>query len=201
MTIPDSGAAVVGGIRAGGDGGGARAGEGGSGKGTTTKVAVTPVAAAAATSRTPLVAGQSAEARAGYGGHGERGERGARGGHDGDFVTENEDRDLARGLEQRHVSLIAIAGAVGTGLFLGLGSAVRTAGPLGALLGYATVGLIVCAVQFALGEVTALLPVTGSFVRHAEFLVDPALGFAIGWNIVSGKTLSLSPASNPPQDT
>lgn len=45
-------------------------------------------------------------------------------------------------------------------------------------------GLIVCAVQFALGEVTALLPVTGSFVRHAEFLVDPAMGFAIGWNIV-----------------
>jgi amino acid transporter len=48
------------------------------------------------------------------------------------------------------------------------------------LLGYATVGLIVCAVQFALGEVTALFPVTGSFVRHAEVLVDPALGFAIG---------------------
>lgn len=68
----------------------------------------------------------------------------------------------------------------GTGLFLGLGGSIQTAGPLGALLGYATVGLIVCAVQFALGEVTALLPVTGSFVRHAEVLVDPALGFAIG---------------------
>ena len=107
------------------------------------------------------------------------------GGHDGDFVTVNEDRDLARGLEQRHVSLIAIAGAIGTGLFLGLGSAVQTGGPAGALLGYITVGLIVCAVQFALGEVTALLPVTGSFVRHAEFLVDPAMGFAVGWNIVS----------------
>jgi amino acid permease len=106
------------------------------------------------------------------------------GGHEGDFVTENEDRDLSRGLHQRHVSLIAIAGAIGTGLFVGLGGAVQTAGPLGALLGYLTVGLIVCAVQFALGEVTALLPVTGSFVRHAEFLIDPAVGFAIGWNIV-----------------
>ena len=62
---------------------------------------------------------------------------------------------------------------------------------MGALLGYATVGLIVCAVQFALGEVTALLPVTGSFVRHAEFLVDPALGFAIGYNIVYGNWLSI----------
>ena len=103
---------------------------------------------------------------------------------DGDLVTANEDRDLSRGLHQRHISLIAIAGAIGTGLFLGLGSSIQTAGPAGALLGYATVGGIVCCVQFALGEVTALLPVTGSFVRHAEFLVDPAMGFAIGWNIV-----------------
>ena len=103
---------------------------------------------------------------------------------DGDLVTRNEDRDLSRGLHQRHIGLIAIAGAIGTGLFLGLGSSIQTAGPAGALLGYATIGGIVCCVQFALGEVTALLPVTGSFVRHAEFLVDPAMGFAVGWNIV-----------------
>jgi amino acid transporter len=42
-----------------------------------------------------------------------------------------------------------------------------------------------------LGEVAALLPVTGSFVRHAEFLVDPAFGFAIGLNIVYGNLLSV----------
>ena len=87
--------------------------------------------------------------------------------------------------------MIAIAGAIGTGLFLGLGGAIQTGGPAGALLGYATIGAIVCAVQFALGEVTALLPVTGSFVRHAEFLVDPSLGFALGWNIVYGNWLSI----------
>lgn len=97
-----------------------------------------------------------------------------------DFVTANEDRDLKRGLSQRHISLMAIAGAIGTGLFLGLGGSIQTGGPLGALLGYALVGLIVCCVQFALGEVTALFPVTGSFVRHAETLQDDALGFAIG---------------------
>ncbi|KAI0205279.1 amino acid permease/ SLC12A domain-containing protein [Astrocystis sublimbata] len=110
---------------------------------------------------------------------------------DNDLVTVHEDRDLKRGLAQRHLSMLGIAGAIGTGLFLGLGSAVQTAGPLGALLGYFTVGLVVCAVQFALGEVSALLPVTGSFVRHAEFLVDPALGFAIGWNLVYGNVLSI----------
>ncbi|KAK6386973.1 uncharacterized protein PV06_07814 [Exophiala oligosperma] len=110
---------------------------------------------------------------------------------DSDFVTTREDQDLRRGLHQRHIGLIAIAGAIGTGLFLGLGGSIQTAGPLGALLGYATVGLIVCAVQFALGEVTALFPVTGSFVRHAEVLIDPALGFAIGYNLVYGNCLSI----------
>lgn len=53
------------------------------------------------------------------------------------------------------------------------------------------VGTIVCSIQFALGEVSALLPVTGSFVRHAEVLIDPALAFAIGWNIVYGCFLSV----------
>ena len=111
--------------------------------------------------------------------------------HHADLLTTNEARDLERGLEQRHLAMLGIAGAIGTGLFLGLGAAVQTGGPLGALLGYATVGLVVCAVQFALGEVAALLPVTGSFVRHAEFLVDPALGVALGYNLVYGNMLSI----------
>ncbi|KAK2609110.1 hypothetical protein QQS21_002337 [Conoideocrella luteorostrata] len=110
---------------------------------------------------------------------------------DADLITANEGRDLKRGLAERHLSMLGIAGAIGTGLFLGLGSAVARAGPAGALLGYATIGLVVCSVQFALGEVAALLPVTGSFVRHAEFLVDPAWGFAIGWNLVYGNILSI----------
>ncbi|KAJ5785765.1 Amino acid/polyamine transporter I [Penicillium pulvis] len=110
---------------------------------------------------------------------------------DGLIVTQHERLGLMRGLSQRHVQMIAIAGAIGTGLFLGLGSSIATGGPLGALLGYAFVGLVVCAIQFALGEVSALLPVTGSFVRHAEVLVDPALAFAIGWNVVYGCFISV----------
>ncbi|KAG5752433.1 hypothetical protein H9Q69_003014 [Fusarium xylarioides] len=111
--------------------------------------------------------------------------------NNGDLVTATEEQSLQRGLHERHLSMLGIAGAIGTGLFLGLGQSVQTGGPLGALLGYATVGLVVCAVQFALGEVAALLPVTGAFVRHAEFLVDPAWGFAIGWNLVYGNILSI----------
>ncbi|CEO59302.1 hypothetical protein PMG11_03982 [Penicillium brasilianum] len=110
---------------------------------------------------------------------------------DGQIVTQLERQSLIRGLSQRHVQMIAIAGAIGTGLFLGLGGSIATGGPLGALLGYLFVGTIVCSIQFALGEVSALLPVTGSFVRHAEVLIDPALSFAIGWNIVYGCFLSV----------
>lgn len=80
--------------------------------------------------------------------------------HDGGLVTAAELHDLKRGLTERHLSMLGIAGAIGTGLFLSLGGAIQTGGPLGALLGYAMVGGIVCSVQFALGEVTALLPVS-----------------------------------------
>ncbi|GAC75442.1 amino acid transporters [Moesziomyces antarcticus T-34] len=106
-------------------------------------------------------------------------------------VTTTEQAHLKRGLEQRHLSMIALAGSIGTGLFLSLSGSIQTGGPLGALLGYAVVGAIVCSVQFALGEVSALLPVSGSFVRHAAFLNDPAWGFAAGWNLVYGNVLSI----------
>lgn len=84
--------------------------------------------------------------------------------HDGDLVTAAENQDLKRGLAERHLTMLGIAGAIGTGLFLSLGGAIQTGGPLGALLGYAMVGGIVCAVQFALGEVTALLPVSADAI-------------------------------------
>lgn len=82
--------------------------------------------------------------------------------HDGDLVTAIENHDLKRGLAERHLTMLGLAGAIGTGLFLSLGSAIQTGGPLGALLGYFIVGMIVCAVQFALGEVTALVPVSSA---------------------------------------
>ncbi|PYH68014.1 arginine permease [Aspergillus vadensis CBS 113365] len=107
------------------------------------------------------------------------------------IVHDEEAQNLRKGLQERHTQMIAIAGAIGTGLFLGLGSSIQTGGPLGALLGYLLIGLVVCAVQIALGEVSALMPVTGSFVRHVELLVDPALGFAIGWNVVYGCFMSV----------
>ncbi|TXT13175.1 hypothetical protein VHUM_01576 [Vanrija humicola] len=87
--------------------------------------------------------------------------------------------------------MIALAGAIDGGFFLSLGGSISTGGPLGALLAYIFIGLVVCSVQFAIGEVSAFMPVTGSFVRHAELLVDPALSFALGWNLVYGNWLSI----------
>ncbi|KNG44681.1 amino acid permease [Stemphylium lycopersici] len=90
--------------------------------------------------------------------------------------------EVKRDLERRHINMIAIAGMIGTGLFLASGQAIATAGPAGALLGYLCMGLIACGVALSAGEMSAFMPVTGGFVRHATRFVQPALGIATGWN-------------------
>ncbi|OJA12034.1 hypothetical protein AZE42_02044 [Rhizopogon vesiculosus] len=75
-----------------------------------------------------------------------------------------------------------IAGTLGTGLFLGSGEAISTAGPLGALIAFALVGSVAYASLCSLGEMTSLAPISGTFPHFASRWVDPALGFAIGWN-------------------
>ncbi|KAG1733108.1 amino acid permease/ SLC12A domain-containing protein [Suillus lakei] len=76
-------------------------------------------------------------------------------------------------------SMDHIAGVLGTGLFLGTGEAIRTAGPLGALIAFALVGSVAYASLCSLGEMTSLAPISGSFPHFASRWVDPALGFAV----------------------
>ena len=90
---------------------------------------------------------------------------------------------VRQGLHQRHIQMIALAGTIGTGLFLGSGQAIATAGPLGAFLGYTIVGLAVSGVVLC-GEMGALVPLSGGLIRYAEFFFDPAISFANGWNQV-----------------
>ncbi|KAG8719791.1 hypothetical protein FRC08_001978 [Ceratobasidium sp. 394] len=73
-------------------------------------------------------------------------------------VDEDHELTLHRGLKARQISMIALGGAVGTGLIIGSGTALRRGGPLGLLLGYSFVG------------------------GYATRFADPALGFALGWN-------------------
>ncbi|KIV93012.1 hypothetical protein PV10_04257 [Exophiala mesophila] len=91
-------------------------------------------------------------------------------------------RTIKRDLRRRHINMIALAGMIGTGLFLASGQAIALAGPVGALLGFIFMGAITIGVALCSGELSSFAPVTGGFVRHAGTFVQPALGTATGWN-------------------
>lgn len=99
--------------------------------------------------------------------------------------------DVRQGLHQRHIQMIALAGTIGTGLFLASGNAIAHSGPLGAFLGYLLVGLTVSNVVFGVAEMGSLVPLSGGIVRYSEYFVDPALSFAIGWNTVYANLMGL----------
>ena len=90
--------------------------------------------------------------------------------------------ELKRGLSARHMQMIAIGGAIGTGLFVASGATISTAGPGGALAAYAVIGLMVLLLMQSLGEMSAHMPVAGSFQTYATRFVSPSFGFAMGWN-------------------
>ncbi|KAH9983319.1 general amino acid permease 1 [Russula compacta] len=75
-----------------------------------------------------------------------------------------------------------IAGVIGTGLFLGLGQLLATTGPLGVLLVFLLVGSVAFASIVSITEMAVFAPISGSFSHYAARWVDPALGFAVGWN-------------------
>ncbi|ABN64947.1 general amino acid permease [Scheffersomyces stipitis CBS 6054] len=89
---------------------------------------------------------------------------------------------LSRSLKNRHLQMIAIGGSIGTGLFVGSGSVLRTGGPAGLLIGYILIGaMIYCTVQ-SLGELAVTFPVSGAFVTYNSRFIDPSWGFAMAWN-------------------
>jgi L-asparagine transporter-like permease len=85
---------------------------------------------------------------------------------------------LRRSLSARKLSMIAIGGAVGTGLFLGSGFAIGTAGP-GVLLSYVIGALIALLLMGCLAEMTVAHPTTGSFGTYAEYYISPLAGFMV----------------------
>jgi lysine-specific permease len=89
---------------------------------------------------------------------------------------------LQRKLKARHLNMIAIGGSIGTGLFVASGSTIATAGPGGALLAYALIGLMVYFLMTSLGEMAAYRPVSGSFCDYGSQYVEDGFGFALGWN-------------------
>lgn len=92
-----------------------------------------------------------------------------------------DDTQLERGLHGRHLQFIAIGAAVGTGLFIGTGNALATAGPVSLLIAFIFVGSLLFSVMVALGEMAAYIPVAGAFTTYATRFLDPTFGFAMGW--------------------
>ncbi|WP_406494101.1 amino acid permease [Streptomyces sp. NBC_00846] len=87
---------------------------------------------------------------------------------------------LQAGLKNRHLSMIAIGGVIGAGLFVGSGAGIAAAGPA-ILLSYALVGLMVVFVMRMLGEMAAARPSSGSFSAYADQALGRWAGFSIGW--------------------
>ncbi|OOB75536.1 gamma-aminobutyrate permease [Clostridium haemolyticum] len=90
--------------------------------------------------------------------------------------------ELQRGLKPRHLNMIAMGGSIGTGIFLAMGDTIHQAGAGGALTAYGLIGIMVYFLITSLGEMATYMPISGSFSAYANKFIDPALGFALGWN-------------------
>ena len=88
---------------------------------------------------------------------------------------------LTRTLKGRHLQMIAIGGSIGTGLFVGSGSALAHGGPASLTIAFALIGFMLYCTVHALGEMAVLFPVAGSFSAYSTRFLDPAWGFAMGW--------------------
>lgn len=103
-----------------------------------------------------------------------------------EFVDENGDppeHTLKQGLKLRHIMMIALGGAIGTGLFVGSGAVLSMTGPGPLLLSYILLSVNVWFIMNALSEMASFLPVPG--VGAQQFItdyLDPSFGFALGYN-------------------
>ena len=97
-------------------------------------------------------------------------------------ISGEERSHLKRTIGKRQLTMIAIGGAIGTGLFLASGQGIHNAGPGGALLAYAVMGMVVYFMMTSLGEMSTQMPLAGGFQAFASRFIDPALGATFGWN-------------------
>lgn len=91
------------------------------------------------------------------------------------------EKSLNRGLQLRHITMFAIGGAIGTGLFVATGGVIAQAGPGGAILAYLIIGTMLYFLMSSIGEMATFYPVSGSFSSYATRFVDASLGFTMGW--------------------
>lgn len=96
-------------------------------------------------------------------------------------AAEGQTSPLKRAMTKRHLIMLSLGGAIGTGLFLGSGEVISQAGPLGAVIAYIIGGLIAYMVMLCLGELAVHLPVSGSFGAFASNYIGPGTGYMVSW--------------------
>ncbi len=89
---------------------------------------------------------------------------------------------MKKDLTFRHLMMIVIGGALGTGLFVNSGGSLNKGGPASLVIGWVIIATMMFSTMVALGELCVTFPVTGGFTTYATRFVDPSFGFAMGWN-------------------
>lgn len=103
------------------------------------------------------------------------------------------DDELKKGLKNRHIQLIALGGAIGTGLFVGSGVALAQCGPAPLLMSYIILSAVVWFVMNMLAEMATFLPVPGAGAQQfVSDYTDPSIGFAIGYNYWYGFSILIA---------
>ncbi|CCH43943.1 Arginine permease [Wickerhamomyces ciferrii] len=102
------------------------------------------------------------------------------------YISEEEvgsvkDTQVKRTLKPRHVTMIALGGTIGTGLFIGIATPLTNAGPVNAFIAYLFMATIAYSVTQSLGEMTTYIPVTSSFTVFTQRFLSPALGVTSGY--------------------
>ncbi|EPX73919.1 uncharacterized protein SOCG_03136 [Schizosaccharomyces octosporus yFS286] len=97
-------------------------------------------------------------------------------------TTRGDGAALKRSLKGRHMQMIAIGGAIGTGLFVGSGSSLANGGPASVIIDYTLIGIMMYFTVYALGELAVAYPLAGGFYTYCMRFIDPGWGFACGWN-------------------
>lgn len=90
-------------------------------------------------------------------------------------------QSLQHTLKNRHIQMIALGGAIGTGFFLASASAISMTGP-SIIATYILGGVIIYGIMRALGEMTVDNPNPGAFMEYARIHMGETAGFIVGWN-------------------